>query len=41
MVAANLTSDLKAGARLAEEAIDCGKAREKLDKLVELSQNLE
>ena len=40
LVAGNLTSDLKTGARLAEEAIDSGRAREKLDKLVELSQSL-
>jgi len=40
LVAGNLTSDLKDGARLAEEAIDSGRAREKLDKLVELSQSL-
>ena len=40
LVAGNLTSDLKTGARLAEEAIDSGKAQEKLDKLVELSQSL-
>ncbi len=40
LVAGNLTSDLKAGARLAEEAIDSGRAREKLDRLVELSQSL-
>jgi anthranilate phosphoribosyltransferase len=40
LVAGNLTSDLKAGARMAEETIDSGRAREKLDKLVELSQRL-
>jgi len=40
MVAGNLTSDLKSGARLAEEVIDSGRAREKLDRLVELSQSL-
>jgi anthranilate phosphoribosyltransferase len=40
LVAGNITSDLKNSARLAEEAIDSGRAREKLDKLVELSQRL-
>ncbi len=40
LVAGNLTSDLKTGARLAEEAIDSGKAGEKLEKLVALSQSL-
>ncbi len=40
LVAGYLTSDLKDGARLAEEAIDSGRAQEKLDKLVELSQSL-
>jgi anthranilate phosphoribosyltransferase len=40
LVAGNLTSDLKSGARLAEETIDSGRAREKLDKLVEISQRL-
>ncbi len=40
LVAGNLTSDLKSGARLAEEVIDSGRAHEKLDKLVELSQSL-
>ena len=40
LVAGNLTSDLKAAARLAEKAIDRGQAREKLDKLVALSQSL-
>jgi anthranilate phosphoribosyltransferase len=40
LVAGNLTSDLKTGARMAEETIDSGRAREKLDKLVELSQRL-
>ena len=40
LVAGNLTPDLKTGARLAEEAIDSDRAREKLDKLVELSQSL-
>ncbi len=40
MVAGNLTSDLESGARLAEEVIDSGRAREKLDKLAALSQSL-
>ncbi len=40
LVAGNLVSDLKNGARLAEETIDSGRAREKLDKLVALSQSL-
>ena len=40
LVAGNLAPDPKSGARLAEEAIDSGQAREKLDKMVELSQRL-
>ncbi len=40
LVAGNHTSDLKVGARLAEDAIDSGHAKVKLDKLVELSQSL-
>ena len=40
LVAGNHAPDFKSGARLAEEAIDSGRAREKLDKLVELSQSL-
>jgi len=40
LVAGNLTSDLKEAARLAEEAIDSGRAGEKVDRLVELSQSL-
>ena len=40
LVAGNLTPDLKAGAHLAEEVIDSGRAREKLNRLVELSQSL-
>lgn len=40
LVAGNLTVDLKDGARLAEEAIDSGRAKEKLNMLVELSQRL-
>jgi anthranilate phosphoribosyltransferase len=41
LVAGNLTADLKDGVRLAEGAIDSGKAQEKLEKLVALSQSLE
>jgi len=40
LFAANRASDLKEGARLAEEAIDSGHAREKLENLVKLSQSL-
>jgi anthranilate phosphoribosyltransferase len=40
LLAGNATSDLKSGAHLAEETIDSGRAKEKLDKLVELSQSL-
>ncbi|MFH1647274.1 MAG: anthranilate phosphoribosyltransferase [Chloroflexota bacterium] len=40
LVAGNLTADLKEGARLAEEAIDSGRAEDKLKKLAELSQRL-
>jgi anthranilate phosphoribosyltransferase len=40
LVAGNITADLKKAARLAEEAIDSGHAREKLNQLVELSQRL-
>ncbi len=40
LVAANLAADLKEGARLAEEVIDSGRALEKLDRLVRLSQSL-
>ena len=40
LVAGNRTSDLKEGGRIAEESIDSGRAREKLDRLVELSQSL-
>lgn len=40
LVAGNQAPDLKTGARLAEETIDSGRAREKLDKLVKLSQRL-
>ncbi len=37
LIAANVTTDLKKAARLAEEAIDSGKAKEKLYGLVEMS----
>jgi anthranilate phosphoribosyltransferase len=40
LVAGNVTADLKKAARLAEEAIDSGRARDKLNKLAELSQRL-
>jgi len=40
LVAANRASDLNQGARLAQEAIDSGRALEKLDALVRLSQSL-
>jgi len=40
LVAGNIAADLKAGALLAEQAIDSGKALEKLEALVQLSQNL-
>jgi len=40
LVAGNRASDLKEGARLAEEAIYSGQALEKLDGLVRLSQSL-
>jgi anthranilate phosphoribosyltransferase len=39
LLAANRVSDLKEGARLAEEAIDNGKSREKLENFVKLSQS--
>jgi anthranilate phosphoribosyltransferase len=39
LIAANVTANLKNAALLAEEAIDSGRAREKLDGLVELSQS--
>ena len=41
LVAANRAPDLKAGARVAEETIDSGKAQAKLDELIKLSQGLE
>jgi anthranilate phosphoribosyltransferase len=40
LAAAGRAPDLKGGVRLSEEAIDSGRAGEKLDKLVELSQSL-
>jgi len=40
LVAGNATEDLQKGARLAEVAIDSGRARSKLDQLVGLSQRL-
>jgi len=40
LLAGNRVSDLKEGARLAEDTIDSGRAREKLDGLVKLSQSL-
>ena len=41
LVAGNKADDLKAGTALAEQAIDSGKALEKLEALVKLSQSLE
>jgi anthranilate phosphoribosyltransferase len=41
LIAGNMTPELKTATHLAEEAIDSGRAREKLDKLVELSQSSE
>jgi anthranilate phosphoribosyltransferase len=40
LVAADIVDDLKRGAHLAEEAIDSGRAREKLDGMIALSQRL-
>jgi anthranilate phosphoribosyltransferase len=40
LIAGNVTADLKKAARLAEEAIDSGRAKEKLNRLVELSRSL-
>ena len=40
LVAGDITDDLEKGARLAEEVIDSGRAREKLNRLVEMSQQL-
>ncbi|MEE9520218.1 MAG: anthranilate phosphoribosyltransferase [Dehalococcoidales bacterium] len=41
IVAANRASDLKEGARIAQESIDSGRALEKLDALIKLSQSLD
>jgi len=41
LIAADFTSYIKEAVRLAEESIDSGLARDKLNKLVELSQRLE
>jgi len=40
LVAGNQASDLKEGACIAENTIDSGKALDKLDELIELSQRL-
>lgn len=40
LVAGNQAPDLKEGTRIAEEAVDSGRALEKLDRLVKLSQSL-
>ncbi len=40
LVAGDRASDLREGARLAEKVIDSGRASEKLDRLVKLSQSL-
>ena len=40
ILAGNRTPDLKEGARLAEEVIDSGRAQEKLEGLIKLSQSL-
>jgi anthranilate phosphoribosyltransferase len=40
LIAGNVTADLKRATRLAEEAIDSGQAREKLNRLVALSRSL-
>jgi anthranilate phosphoribosyltransferase len=40
LVAGDMTGDLRQGARIAEDVIDSGQAREKLNMLVELSQRL-
>jgi len=41
LAASNRASDLKEGARIAEEAIDSGRALAKLDELIRLSQSLD
>jgi anthranilate phosphoribosyltransferase len=40
LLAGNKASDLKAGARLAEEVIDSGRGREKMEALIRISQSL-
>jgi anthranilate phosphoribosyltransferase len=40
LIAGNVTADMKKAARLAEEAIDSSRAKEKLNRLVELSRSL-
>jgi len=40
LLAGNQAPDLKQGAHLAQEAIDSGRALDKLDRLVRLSQSL-
>ena len=40
LLAGNRVSDLKNGARLAEEVIDSGQAQEKLEALIRVSQSL-
>ncbi len=40
LVAGNQAPDLKEGTRIAEEAVDSGRALEKLDRLIKLSQSL-
>lgn len=40
LIAGNVTSDLKKAVKLAESAIDSGKAKEKLERLATLSRNL-
>jgi anthranilate phosphoribosyltransferase len=40
LLAGNRASDLNVGARLAEEAIDSGEAKEKMEDLIKLSQSL-
>jgi anthranilate phosphoribosyltransferase len=40
LIAGNITTELKKAVKLAEEAIDSGKAKEKLERLATLSRNL-
>jgi anthranilate phosphoribosyltransferase len=40
LIAGNVTTDLKEAVKLAEESIDSGKAKEKLERLATLSRNL-